>query len=67
MRNLSRSAVLETVTHPYSVIGGKYGRRIAQKVQGDHLVRVVFKDTKTICSMVTAYPSKPARYLGAYK
>mgnify|MGYP006910663471 CR=1 FL=1 len=44
MKNLSRSTVLETVTHPYSVIDGKCGRRIAQKVHGDHPVRVVFEE-----------------------
>jgi len=67
MRNLSRSTVLETVTHPYSVIDGKYGRRIAQKVHGDHLVRVVFEEHEDHLLIVTAYPSKPARYLRAYK
>jgi len=67
MRNLSRSTVLETVTHPYSVIDGKYGRRIAQKVQEDHLVRVVFEEHEDHLLIVTAYPSNQKRYLGAYK
>jgi len=67
MRNLSRSTVLETVTHPYSVIDGKYGRQIAQKVHGDHLVRVIFEEHEDHLLIVTAYPSKPERYLGAYK
>ena len=67
MRNLSRSTVLKTVTHPYSVIDGKYVRRIAQKVHGDRLVRVVFEEHEDHLLIVTAYPSKPERYLGAYK
>ncbi|MEA1863805.1 MAG: hypothetical protein U9N46_01190 [Euryarchaeota archaeon] len=55
------------VFHPYSIVDGKYGRRIAQKVHGDHFVRVVSEEHEDHLLIVTAYPSKPERYLGAYK
>ena len=67
MRNLSKLTVIETVTHPHSVADGKYGRKIAQKVYGDYLVRVIFEEYEDHLLIVTAYPSKPERYLGAYR
>ena len=64
MRNLSRSTVLETVTHPYSVIDGKYGRRIAQKVHGDHLVRVVFEEHEDHLLNSDCIPSETENSIG---
>lgn len=62
-RNIDKARVIETMKSPHSVVNGKYGRKIAQKIYGDYLIRVIFEEHEDNILIITAYPSKPRRYL----
>ena len=62
-RGISKERVLETLAQPYSVVDGKFGRRIAQRIYGDYILRVVFEEHADHILVVTAYPAKAERYL----
>ena len=62
-RGISKQLALETLKNPEKVIEGKYGRKIAQKVFGGFLLRVIFEEHKNIMLVITLYLTKPRRYL----
>jgi hypothetical protein len=41
----------------------KFGRKIAQRMHGRHLLRVVFEEHADGYLVMTAYPARPQRYL----
>ncbi len=45
-RNIDKARVIETMKSPHSVVNGKYGRKIAQKIYGDYLIRVHWSSVK---------------------
>lgn len=44
------------------MIEGRFGRKIAQKVRGDKLLRVIYEQENNIYIIVTAYYTEPERY-----
>ncbi|MCD6318228.1 DUF4258 domain-containing protein [Candidatus Aerophobetes bacterium] len=62
-RDLSTQKVREILKGPQSIVQGKWGRKIAQKIYGEYLIRVVFEEQENHILVVTAYPAKPEKYL----
>jgi len=44
-------------------VDGKFGRKIAQRIYGDYVLRVVFEDHPEHILVITAYPARAERYL----
>lgn len=62
-RMLNKKYIEETLLEPDHVIEGKYGRKIAHKVYGTKLLRVIYEiDTKAYI-VITAYFTTPQRYM----
>jgi hypothetical protein len=62
-REISKQLTLETLKNPEAVTEGKYGRKIAQKVIGRYLLRVIFEEHEDFILVITLYLTKPRRYL----
>jgi hypothetical protein len=62
-RGIIKANVEETIIAPYSVVEAKFGRKIAQRVCGNYLLRVVFEEHADHYLVITAYPTRPQRYL----
>lgn len=62
-RGIARAIVEETVLAPDSVVEAKFGRKIAQRLYGQYLLRVVFEEHGDHYLVITAYPARPQRYL----
>ena len=62
-REISKAKVEETIKQPHSIMKGKFGRKIAQRRYGDHLLRVVFEEYENCVLVITAYPARAERYL----
>jgi len=62
-RGISSDKVSETLIQPYSIVDGKFGRKIAQRIYGDYVLRVVFEDHPEHVLVITAYPARAERYL----
>lgn len=62
-RGISSEKVSETLTQPYSIVDGKFGRKIAQRIYGSYILRVVFEDHSEHILVITAYPARAERYL----
>ena len=62
-RGISKQLALETLKNPEAVIEGKYGRKIAEKVFGGYLLRVIFEEHEKFMLVITLYLTKPRRYL----
>lgn len=61
-RNLSKTQIENVLKNPDKIIESDEGRKIAQKVVGKYLLRVVFEDSGNAYKVITAYYSKPERY-----
>jgi len=48
---------------PYSIAEAKFGRKIAQRIYGSYLLRVVFEEYEGHYLVITAYPARAERYL----
>nr|QNO53282.1 hypothetical protein OJOIIACA_00006 [Methanosarcinales archaeon ANME-1 ERB6] len=62
-RGIIKGLALKTLENPEEVKEGKYGRKIAQKVFGEYLLRVIFEDHENFILVITLYLTKPRRYL----
>jgi len=62
-RGITKADVEETIIAPYSTVEAKFARKIAQRIYGKYLLRVVFEDHGDHCLVITAYPARPQRYL----
>jgi len=62
-RGIAKSDVEQTLREPYSIVEGKFGREITQRIYGDYVLRVVFEDCEDHCLVITAYPARAERYL----
>jgi len=62
-REIAKADVEETLAAPHSIVGAKFGRKIAQRIYGNYLLRVVFEEHPDHYLVITAYPSRPQRYL----
>ena len=61
-RRISKKDVEETILNPEKVIDSRKGRKIAQKVVGNLLLRVVYKETEKVYIIVTVYHTRIGRY-----
>ncbi len=61
-RRLSKKVVEDVVNNPGKVVEGKFGRRIAQRIAGGKLLRVIYEEGDNVYIIITAYYTKPERY-----
>lgn len=61
-RNLSKKMVEDAVLNPDELAEGSFGRKIANKIIGDKLLRVIYEQENNVYIIITAYYTKPARY-----
>jgi Mor family transcriptional regulator len=62
-RGISKEFALRTLENSEEVLEGKYDRKIAQKVFGEYLLRVIFEEHENYMLVITLYITKPGRYL----
>jgi len=62
-RGITKADVEETMREPYSIAEAKFGRKIAQRIYGSYLLRVVFEEYEGHYLVITAYPARAERYL----
>ena len=63
-RGIAKADAEETMREPYSIVEAKFGRKIAQRIYGEYLLRVVFEEHEGHYLVITAYPTRAQRYLG---
>ncbi|HLD48839.1 MAG TPA: DUF4258 domain-containing protein [archaeon] len=61
-RKLSRNLIENIIINPEKVIEGSFGRKIAQKIIGNKLLRVIYEQENNVYIIITAYYTKPERY-----
>ena len=61
-RKISRIIVEETIRNPDKVIISKKSRKIAQKVIGNRLLRVIYKEAEKVYIVITVYFTRLRRY-----
>ncbi len=61
-RKLSKAQIGDVLKNPDRVVEGKKGRKVAQKVAGKYLLRVIFEEHGNTYKVITAYYSEPERY-----
>ena len=62
-RKISKQLVEHALKNPDEVVQGKKGRKIAHKLVGERLLRVVFEPKEKAYIAITAYYAAPERYL----
>ncbi len=62
-RNIPKKLVQNAILNPDIVLEAKKGRKIAQKLVGNKLLRVIYNSHGKTYIVVTAYYTNPARYL----
>lgn len=62
-RGIGKEEIESALTNPAEIVKGKSGRRIAHKIVGDKLLRVVFETEAKDYIVITAYYTKPERYV----
>ncbi len=62
-REISKTDVENTILNPDIILEGKKRRKIANKIIGEKLLRVVFEGCAKTYIVITAYYTKLARYL----
>ena len=64
-RGISKDLVIEALTNPDKVEEGYFGRKVAQKVVDEKLIRVIYEEHEDEIIVITAYiTSKVDKYLG---
>ena len=61
-RNINKKIIEETLASPERIIDGRFGRKIAQKVVGNKLLRVIYESKSNTYIIITAYYTEPDRY-----
>jgi len=62
-RKLSKPQIENVMKNPDKILDGKEGRKIAQKILGKYLLRVIFEQHGNTYKVITAYYSEPERYV----
>ena len=62
-REISKEKIELTLINPVEAVDGKNDRKIAQKIFGDKLLRVIFETEANAYIVITAYYAKPERYI----
>jgi uncharacterized DUF497 family protein len=61
--HFTKSQIEETVTNPEKVTEAEKSRQIAQKAfNSEHLIRVIFEESKNSVTIITFYPARRSRY-----
>lgn len=63
-REISKNEVEFALLNPEEIVEGKKGRKIANKIFGNKLLRVVFEVEAKDYIVITAYYTKLERYIG---
>jgi len=61
-RKLSKKGIEDIVKNPEKAMDARFDRKIAQKILGDKLLRVIYEQEDNVYIIVTAYYTKPERY-----
>lgn len=61
-RQISKVNIESALLKPCKVVKGKKGRKIAHKMFGDKLLRVIFESDANAYIVITAYYTSPERY-----
>ena len=64
VREISKDEVEVALLNPEEIAEGKEGRKIAHKIFGNKLLRVIFEAEANAYIVITAYYTKPERYMG---
>ena len=62
-REISKEKIELTLINPEKVVDGKKDRKIAHRIFGDKLLRVIFETVEKAYIVITAYYAKPERYI----
>lgn len=62
-RGISKENVKKTIYQPYSIVGGRKGRKIAQKIGEKKLLRVIYEAETNDYIIITAYYTSTRMYL----
>lgn len=61
--NFTKSQIEEVVSNPDRIIKAEKSRRIAQKIMNaQHVLRVIFEESKDSFTVITFYPARRSRY-----
>lgn len=61
--NFTKSQIERVLSNPDKIIETEGSRHIAQKtMNGHHLIRVIFEETKDAIIVITFYPARRSRY-----
>jgi len=62
-RKISKNIIEDALKNPGEIIKGKKGRKIAHKIIGNKLLRVVFEEDAKTYIVITIYYAEPKRYM----
>jgi len=62
-RKFSKEIIEDSLKNPDEIVKGKKGRKIAHKIIGNKLLRVVFEEYAKTYIVITAYYAEPKRYM----
>ncbi len=66
-RSIDKKIVEDALLNPDEIVEGKKSRKIAHKIIGNKLLRIIFEVSLKAYIVITAYYAEPKRYLGEYK
>lgn len=61
-RKMSKKIVEDVIKNPEKVIDTRFGRKIAQRIIDNKLLRVIYDQVNNTYIVVTAYYTTPERY-----
>lgn len=62
-RKIDKNIIEDAIKNPDEVVEGKNKRKIAHKIIGNKLLRVIYETDKKAYIVITCYYTKPERYL----
>ena len=62
-RKIPKAVIENTLKNPDSVVAGTFGKKIAQKLIRNKLLRIIYEDTGDKYLVITAYYAEPERYV----
>jgi len=61
-RNLSKTMIEDSLIRPDEILEAPFGRKIAQKLLNDKLLRIVYSIEDNTIIIITVYFAEPKRY-----
>lgn len=62
-RKISKELIENALINPDEIVDGKKNRKIAHKLLGTRLLRVIYEEDKKAYIVITCHHTNPARYL----